>query len=503
MQEGAPEGEGQGEPYAEEEGGDGGRPRHAVGTEAWRRDLSDVILPLPVYDSSDDEGNEAGKEPTKKPCPAVGTEEWRTDLSDVILPLPVYDSSDDEEPSVKPHPPTAQPAAREGPLPPWRAIPPRRVLEMMQTAEKHSHQLRGLHALPRPAPLPGVATLRRIDAETAAREMDQLVGVGTQQEGGAVGSTAPAVGEPVIIRGLTEGWRAQERWRSAEAFVRHYGDMPLKVHEMVSVSGMGKGTELWLPARDYIEYAERAVVDAPFYVFQKKFVDGEHDALFEDYVRPPLFADDLWDLTPELRAGFSQNRFFCLGGERTGSALHVDPHFTGAWNALLCGEKRWVLFPPDAPPDEIGVPAELRDRLRTPSAYWWHDWYPKLAADGFGARLGMREVVQRAGETIYVPAGWWHAVLNHGWTIAVTENQLPPQALARAWPELLADRPRAAALARALRARRPELLPAIGAVTGKEDIFGDDDADPACHTKKRDGAPQCAAYDADADFRMW
>merc|ERR1711971_749957 len=158
-------------------------------------------------------------------------------------------------------------------------------------------------------------------------------------------------GEPVIINGLVDGWRAQERWSSPDAFLSHYGDMPLKVHEIVPECGMGKGMELWLLAREYYEYTRTVTSDSPFYVFQKKFIEGEHDELFSDYSCPSLFKDDVWDLTPQLRASFSQNLFFCIGGERTGSALHVDPHFTGAWNALLCGEKRWVLFPPDVPPE--------------------------------------------------------------------------------------------------------------------------------------------------------
>jgi len=437
---------------------------HTVGTEAWRTDLSDVILPLPVYDTSDSE-----------------IEGCTMDASDVVLPVPVYDSSDDEAQAGAPAStarPLQQPQHRKI-IQPWEEIPPQRVLELMQANEKHGHRNRRLSDEPRPEPVAGVAAVRHLDAATAARELDQLLG----------GGDSNLAGEPVIVDGLADGWRAQERWCSAEEFAKHYGDMPLKVHELVSVSGMGKGTELWLPACHYIEYAQNATTDAPFYVFQKKFIDGQHDELFEDYECPSLFADDLWDLTPKLRAGFAQHKFFCLGGERTGSALHVDPHFTGAWNTLLCGEKRWVLFPPETSPGEIGVPTDLRDRLRTPCAYWWHDWYPRLAAkDGNGERLGMREVVQRAGETIYVPPGWWHAVLNHGWTIAVTENQLSPQTLPRTWLQLLPDQERSARLARAIRRLRPELLPAIGEEANKNDCGS------------------TSGSDADADeveFRMW
>ena len=38
------------------------------------------------------------------------------------------------------------------------------------------------------------------------------------------------------------------------------------------------------------------------------------------------------------------------------------------------------------------------DYRRVPPAYWWNDAYPRLAASG----LPMIEVIQRAGETVYV-----------------------------------------------------------------------------------------------------
>ena len=52
----------------------------------------------------------------------------------------------------------------------------------------------------------------------------------------------------------------------------------------------------------------------------------------------------------------------------------------------------------------------------------------------------MVECIQEAGEVIYVPQNWWHAVLNVSpWTCAVTHNLVPAAALPSAF-EIMAER---------------------------------------------------------------
>lgn len=270
-------------------------------------------------------------------------------------------------------------------------------------------------------------------------------------------------GRPVLIRGYADalGWPACAKWADAEAFGAHYGSVPFKWTELRMPAAMGrqKPLPLRLPLGVYARYADANGADHPWYCFGDDF-ERERAAFLADFEVPPPWREDLYELSPELRAAFPAYRYMVIGGARTGSNLHVDPDFTAAWNALLAGTKRWALFPPDA---GCSSGAAQRDLLGagtrgTAPLCWWLDHYSRLAkAQEADPSLGMVECEQRAGDIIYVPAGWWHCVLNtvdEGLTIAVTQNSLPPAALSeKLWAEIALGNPwLAAALARELAA---------------------------------------------------
>jgi hypothetical protein len=106
---------------------------------------------------------------------------------------------------------------------------------------------------------------------------------------------------------------------------------------------------------------------------------------------------------------------FYVGGPGTGAPLH---YHEDAWNTLAHGRKAWFLLPPSAAEYTtvpiadyvIDVLPRLKDRQRQGTA-------GKAGEGGGGAFAwapGSRPLVcaQEAGDVIYVPAGWGHAVLN-------------------------------------------------------------------------------------------
>jgi len=126
---------------------------------------------------------------------------------------------------------------------------------------------------------------------------------------------------------------------------------------------------------------------------------------------------------------FGLHRWLLIGGPNSGSGVHVDPLGTSAWNTSLFGDKLWVLFPPATPKAALGARLGEND-VDDCAAAWFARALPPISAavaDGswpHGAPVRLR---QAAGETVFVPQGWWHAVLNLTVTVAVTQNFADPE----------------------------------------------------------------------------
>jgi histone arginine demethylase JMJD6 len=192
------------------------------------------------------------------------------------------------------------------------------------------------------------------------------------------------------------------------------------------------GDEVRVPFTDFAAYVLAQDHDAPLYLFNDEW-GGAARALLSDF-DPPAWAEDLLSHAPaHLRPPY---RWLLVGPKRSGTLPHVDPLGTCAWNALISGEKLWVLWEPsDASVAGLvhdgawsGVPTVCFQRL--------------LEASEAGACALPRVFVQRPGDVVFVPAGWSHGVLNLSDTIAITENFVPSSKLAAAIAITRERRPR-------------------------------------------------------------
>ena len=88
------------------------------------------------------------------------------------------------------------------------------------------------------------------------------------------------------------------------------------------------------------------------------------------------------------------------------------------------GRKLWAFYPPGPPPPGVRLlpaadGAESIGFVAPPAAQWFAEVRPQLDR----CSSPCYEIVQQVGEIVFVPAGWWHCVLNiDAETVAFTEN---------------------------------------------------------------------------------
>lgn len=274
---------------------------------------------------------------------------------------------------------------------------------------------------------------------------------------------------PCVLLHATDGWPAAQRGGAAaggdcdrawtwDGLRRRFGAHRFKV------GADDEGCAVRLPLAHFVDYvfdASRAGAcadDSPLYIFDGSFADKPGSkALASDYSVPSFFPEDLFALAGPKRR--PPHRWLVLGPRRSGSGCHVDPLATGAWNALLQGRKRWALLPPGTP-RPAARPRAPPGGDGEPAGWFAGHWGAVRAAHRAGAwpHGAPLECVQTPGDVVFVPPGWWHAVLNLDHTVAVTHNYVGGASFDNVWRHTAVARPRlAAAWLRALRAARPDL----------------------------------------------
>src|SRR3990167_5660890 len=214
---------------------------------------------------------------------------------------------------------------------------------------------------------------------------------------------------PVIITDAVPKWPAfnnPEREWSKENLIKRFGDTVLKAGAVT------------MTLRDYWTYADQIRDETPIYLFDNEYGEKEPE-LLKDYEVPEYFKTDyfsLLDSEPKMRPSY---RWVLFGPARSGSTFHKDPNYTSAWNGVIKGRKKWILFPPNITPPGV-LPSKDQLDVTTPISVveWFLSFYEHIR----DSPVKPIECVQNPGELIFIPNQWWHTALNLEECIAVTQN---------------------------------------------------------------------------------
>lgn len=154
----------------------------------------------------------------------------------------------------------------------------------------------------------------------------------------------------------------------------------------------------------------------PWYVFKghpiPKLSDEKHSLVsYDTCPTPEILKTTFRHLYPNLHDLSGEdgiksremfvNAQFAVGGEGTGAPVHFH---NSAWNALVYGSKKWVIYPPHY---AIMSNKQILDYFETDMKYF----------ENRGVKSHF--CTQTAGDIVIIPESWGHGVLNIQQSIAI------------------------------------------------------------------------------------
>ncbi|XP_069698380.1 2-oxoglutarate and iron-dependent oxygenase JMJD4 isoform X2 [Periplaneta americana] len=230
---------------------------------------------------------------------------------------------------------------------------------------------------------------------------------------------------PCVVRGtVTKNWKSANEWiknnKPDFSYINErFGNVTVPVANCdEKYYNVQKKTSIQLS--EFIsywqDYIKKSYTDMPC-LYMKDWHFTQDFPEENIYRVPKYFASDWLNEYYSAKKSIRDDyKFVYMGPKGSWTPLHADVFTSYSWSVNVCGRKRWLLFPPGEEEClrnrhghlvyDAGAP-ELEDEKLYPR-------YKEL-------RVSI-EVIQEAGEAIFVPSGWHHQVWNLEDTISINHN---------------------------------------------------------------------------------
>jgi len=234
--------------------------------------------------------------------------------------------------------------------------------------------------------------------------------------------------KPLLVRLNASDWASSElsTMKSARTWLKQKSIKIARSSELIFSGGNGCGPERTVASfmRKPLFREERPLNPEPPYMFERKVLNGsELHQLFPGIrsASGPLQNESLqehWspenlDPTDTLREFNWADTILMLGARGSGAGIHEHDE---AASGLLFGVKHWVLYENRNTP--IGG---------IPSDHYIGQWFRSIRPKETASRR--YEVIQQAGEILYVPEGYFHGVLNLQDSLGIAFQRSAPRPL--------------------------------------------------------------------------
>lgn len=222
------------------------------------------------------------------------------------------------------------------------------------------------------------------------------------------------VNKPVIISGIADRWECMN-WTHQNSINFAYLRERIDPTSMVPVANCNK---IYFNSHEKSEMRFGEFLD-----YWQQRIDGttNDDSLYYlkdwhlqrcmpnyEFYKTPLYFTSDWLNEFCLKSDSDDYRFVYMGPKGTWTPFHSDVFSSFSWSTNIVGVKRWFFYPPG---EELKL----------------HDAFGNLPfkvdeATIEQSRAACIEIIQNAGETVFVPSGWHHQVMNLEDTISVNHN---------------------------------------------------------------------------------